>query len=385
MYCPTRSILLVTFDVRRRGGIERLSLHVATSLRRAGHRVKVIYPSAWFPGSVGRWLGRASFALKLAAAVPFADAVVSMHALLLEPLHVIRRAIQLIGARRSQRLHCWMHGIEVWGAALDPVQSGLERCDSLIASSAFTRDRVLETPGRWPPTVVIHPMADLVGEAEPPSEMPSVPRLITIARLDIGWGYKGHRLVIAALAGLRRQGILPAGFRWDVIGDGNDRTNLEAEASALGIADLCIFHGDLPDADLRCLLRASSAMVMPSPYSPGSGGRASGEGFGIVYLEAALAGRASIACRSGGQADLIEDGVNGVLVEPDVESIASALRRLLSDPSAFGRLGAAARARALAEFGIARFDERIKAMVATTAAGVRAAGPRDVAAVPPRD
>lgn len=382
MYCRPQDILLVTFDVRRRGGIERLSLHVAESLRRTGHRVTVVYPAAWFPGTVGRWLGRLSFVMRVAAAVPFADAVLSMHALLLVPVQPLRNAMRAVGVRRRQRLHCWMHGIEVWGAALDGVRAHLERCDSLAASSAFTRDRVMEQPGRWPPTAVIHPMADLIREDEPPSAMPAQARLITIARLDVGWGYKGHRLVIAALAGLQRRGLLPPGFRWDVVGDGNDRVNLEAEAAALGIADACSFHGDVPDSKVRRLLQSSSAMIMPSPYSPGRGGRAAGEGFGIVYLEAALAGRASIACRSGGQADLIEDGVNGVLVDPDAQSVAEGVQALLADPGACKRLGDAARARAISGFGVATFDRRIAALVAGDAGALRAEGPTDAAAAP---
>ena len=47
---------------------------------------------------------------------------------------------------------------------------------------------------------------------------------------------------------------------------------------------------------------------MPSHFHIGGNGEATGEGFGIVYLEAALAGRASIACDQGGQTDFIVDG-----------------------------------------------------------------------------
>ena len=52
---------------------------------------------------------------------------------------------------------------------------------------------------------------------------------------------------------------------------------------------------------------------MPSGFSIDASGQATGEGFGIAYLEAAMAGRASIGARLGGQQDFILDGKTGWL------------------------------------------------------------------------
>jgi glycosyltransferase involved in cell wall biosynthesis len=69
------------------------------------------------------------------------------------------------------------------------------------------------------------------------------------------------------------------------------------------------------------------------------------EGLGRVIIEALCRGRPVVGSRVGGIADLLEDGVNGVLVEPgDTEALAEALVRVLSNRTLVERLAEAARA-----------------------------------------
>ena len=86
---------------------------------------------------------------------------------------------------------------------------------------------------------------------------------------------------------------------------------------------------------------------------------ATSEGFGIVYLEAVLAGRASIACDQGGQTDFILDGETGWLIPPNANALRDTLSDLLHHPQEFQRRGALARARALKHFGQERFDQSL--------------------------
>jgi phosphatidylinositol alpha-1,6-mannosyltransferase len=75
------------------------------------------------------------------------------------------------------------------------------------------------------------------------------------------------------------------------------------------------------------------------------------EGFGIVFVEAALAGRPSIAGRSGGTADAVVDEVTGLVVDTERPGeLTGALRRLLGDADLRRRFGRAADARARAQF-----------------------------------
>jgi glycogen(starch) synthase len=93
--------------------------------------------------------------------------------------------------------------------------------------------------------------------------------------------------------------------------------------------------GPILGPDKQDLLAATDVFVLPSRI----------DSFGIVYLEAWAYGNPVIGARAGGVPDVIEDGVDGLLVEfGDVAGIATAIESLLSDPSrarAFGQRGRA--------------------------------------------
>lgn len=90
----------------------------------------------------------------------------------------------------------------------------------------------------------------------------------------------------------------------------------------------------LPTEDVVEALDASTLLLLPSRS----------EGLPRVVVEALLRGRPLVASRAGGIPDLVEDGRNGVLLDPDDhDAFAETLVRLLSDRSEAERLAAAAR------------------------------------------
>jgi glycosyltransferase involved in cell wall biosynthesis len=121
----------------------------------------------------------------------------------------------------------------------------------------------------------------------------------------------------------------------------------------------------LTNAEVAEALDGATVLVLPSRS----------EGLPRVVLEAFARGRGVIACRAGGVPDLVEDGVNGLLVDPgDAAQLADALVRVLADRSLAELIGAEARRRA--ERWIATPDE-YAAMVRTLvdeAAAKRSAG-----------
>ena len=347
-------ILLLSFDVRRQGGIERLSLQIQRSLERRGEYVVMLCPQRLGPGALGRQLGRLRFLLKLAWYLPKARQILCMHALLLRP-------VLWLGQLRpkQQPLHCWLHGIEVWGSALDPVKGALQQCSGLIASSSFTRTQLLECTPSWPAIHVVHPLADLIDPREQVEPLPKNLRLLTVARMDAGERYKGHRLVLAALHQLKASKALPDGWQWRVVGVGNDRQTIEQLSQNWQLGPWVRFLGSLSDAELKRELCTCSLLLMPSAFAINRDGKASGEGFGIVYLEAAQAGRASIACKLGGQSDLIEDGNTGWLIDPDSSELAALLIDLMNRPADLAAAGKRARERAVNQFSEAAFDQAL--------------------------
>ena len=365
-------ILLVTYDVRRRGGIERLSLQVRDALLQVGHPCHLLATRRLGPGPVGRLAGQAWFLLQLTWWLPRSRLVFSMHALLLRPI-LLLAAIPGLRPARQGRL-CWLHGIEVWGANLPPLLSDLRRCDGLAASSGFSCDQVRPLLGEQPPIAVIHPCAEdlpaepagdsLLGTQASGLAPPPGMRLLTVARMVRQERYKGHELILEALALLRQGGLLDPGLRWRVVGSGDDRSRLQERARALGLDGQIDWLGGLSDRELQREYRDCSLVLMPSAFALLRDGTAQGEGFGITYLEAALAGRASIAADRGGQTDLIIDSQTGWLVPPRPQSLADLLERLQRDPEEVWACGARARHHAETSFSPAVQRQRLARLVA---------------------
>ena len=338
-------ILLVTYDVRRPGGIERLSLQVFEQLQRLGLQPRLLATRHIGPGLFGRWLGRLWFLLQLLWWLPQAQSVFSMHVLLLKPL----RLRALFPGLAARPLYCWLHGIEVWGKALAAARRDLRACTALAASSSFTAQQVSDGLSACPPITVVHPCSDLQFPEQIPA--PGLPlRLLTVARLDAGERYKGHDQILDALHRLQQQGDLDPELRWIVVGDGNDRQRLQDKALRLGLAAQIDWRGRLSDQQLIEEFLTCSVFVMPSGFSIDAAGQATGEGFGIAYLEAAMAGRASIGALFGGQQDLIIDGETGWLVSAVDQSLLELLRRLSSDSLPLEKAGRQAYKRASALF-----------------------------------
>ncbi|MFN2369970.1 MAG: glycosyltransferase family 4 protein, partial [Candidatus Krumholzibacteriia bacterium] len=94
------------------------------------------------------------------------------------------------------------------------------------------------------------------------------------------------------------------------------------------------------------------------------------EGFGLAAAEAQAAGLPVIAGDASSLPEIVADGTTGLLVPPgDAAALATALRRLLDDPALARRLGAAGRARVLAEFPRGRTLDRLLALTAAAPPG----------------
>jgi glycosyltransferase involved in cell wall biosynthesis len=159
--------------------------------------------------------------------------------------------------------------------------------------------------------------------------------------------YKGHDVLIDAwpLVEARHPGA-----RLVIAGDGDDRTRLEQKARALGV-DGITFTGPVDAATRAALYRDAAFFVMPS----------TGEGFGLVYLEAMRAGLACIG-GPGAPAEIIRHGVTGLIVEPG--AVARAVIELFGDPAACATMGQAGAARVQEHFTSDAFGRRLTAVFA---------------------
>ena len=92
-------------------------------------------------------------------------------------------------------------------------------------------------------------------------------------------------------------------------GEGDDRPRLEALAARLGLGEKARFVGSVVPEELPDYLRLADVFVMPS----------TGEGFGIVFLEALATGIHVIGGNKDGSLDPLADGQLGQLIDPDNE------------------------------------------------------------------
>ena len=117
------------------------------------------------------------------------------------------------------------------------------------------------------------------------------------------------------------------------------RQALEAEAARAGQTQAFRILGALPpdSPELADAYAAADVFVLPSLHEP----------FGIVVLEAWSASRPVVASRIGGLLDLVADGENGLLADPErPETFADAIARVLDDPALAERLASAGRRKA---------------------------------------
>lgn len=196
-----------------------------------------------------------------------------------------------------------------------------------------------------------HPTAGNADAKERLGIAPGTPLIGTVGRLE---PRKGTATLLAATAALRAGGRHDAALV--VVGDGPLRAELEAEAARLGIGAQVRWLGDR--SEVGAVLEALDVFVLPSRT----------EGMSNALLEAMATARPVVATAVGGTPEVIADGVSGLLVPADdAAAMATAIGRLLDDPRAAARLGAAARQTVEERYGARSMVRRLEAVYAAVA------------------
>ncbi|MEY2565390.1 MAG: hypothetical protein QOH88_3583 [Verrucomicrobiota bacterium] len=249
-------------------------------------------------------------------------------------------------------VHLIIHGIDAWKPSGKPLlKSTLKKLDGFIAVSHVTKERFQSWSGLRFDQGVLLPNCVNLGAFQPgPKSAALMERyglegrktLMTLGRLAAVERYKGFDEIIELLPRLAQ--TFP-GIAYLVCGDGPDRARLVAKARLFN-CDVFDVMGE-PNADLRrgnetsarpCVIftgrvaesekadhyRLADVYVMPS----------SGEGFGIVYLEALACGVPVIGSKADGSREALREGKLGILVDPrDPEDIYEAIVRVLNMPN----------------------------------------------------
>jgi len=229
--------------------------------------------------------------------------------------------------------------------------------DRVICVSEAVREVALEREGLPPErTVVIRN-----GVATSP---PTLSKAETHAlRAELGLGQED--LVVGMVANLNRA-VKGAGYfiealpliarevpeaRFLLVGEGAEREGLMARANELGVGDRTIFTGFRTDVDRMYSLIDVSVLTSLS------------EGLSITILESMSAGLPVVATRVGGNPELVDEGVTGLLVPPrDPQSFAEAVVALLRDPARRREMGEAGLRRVREEFSLPMVADRYQAL-----------------------
>lgn len=161
-----------------------------------------------------------------------------------------------------------------------------------------------------------------------------VPLLLSVGRLV---PKKGMADLISACQLLRERGVR---FNCAIVGEGPLRDELDRRIAALQLGDRVRLLGAMAH-DSLIELYGRAALFTLACHVTEDGDR---DGIPNVLVEAMASRLPVVSTRVSGIPELVEDGHNGVLVEPRAPvALADALQRLLEDPQARARLGAAAR------------------------------------------
>jgi phosphatidylinositol alpha-1,6-mannosyltransferase len=358
------SIVGLFTDVLPAGGVQRAGRHVAAVAAKFAsdrgmafcflslndpqglHTVRVGSLEFSVSGHAGSKIAFALAALRAAGRGPTVIFALHPH---LAPIVSLMR---LRG--RNCRSLVFTHGVEVWQPLGWPRGGALRHADLVLGPSADTVQHLVSEQGVSPGKAQRLPWgldpefeARVAARASlaPPSEFPRSGRIIlTVGRWDSSEKYKGADTLIEALPRVLKAAPDAALV---LVGDGNDQPRLEKLARDLQVSNHAYFLRGLAPEQLSACYANCDVFALPS----------SGEGFGMVFLEAMAYGKPVIGGAHGGIPDIVEEGTTGLLVpHGDADRLAGAIEFIFEDPKRAVDMGAHGRERVATSFSFARFQ-----------------------------
>lgn len=190
-----------------------------------------------------------------------------------------------------------------------------KKATGIIAQSGFAKDILFEKT-KAKNIKVIHNPVNIINKVDCTPQK----RIVTVGRLS---PEKGHRFLIEAFADLKTNE-----FELSIVGDGKEMENLKKLAAELNVEKRVIFHGHLKGFAFQ--LSEAQIFILPSLK----------EGFPNALLEAMSVPMACITTDFfQGNNEIIENGVNGLIVQPqDAKEMTHAMELLINDESLRNKL-----------------------------------------------
>ena len=258
-----------------------------------------------------------------------------------------------------------LHLDDAWGYDRPMIYQAIRQANAYIAHTPYERDHLVEQKAI--PASKIH----LIGAGVELD--PLVPADGRAWRQAQGWGDEPVVVMLGKQVTRKRFDLLIAAMQtvWSqhpsarlLLAGG--RTSYTAKIEQM-ISELpppmqanVMLRSDFNEADKAAMLTASDIFVLPSGH----------ESFGIAFIEAWACAKPVIGARRGALASLIEEGHDGLLFDyPNAASLALTILTLLADPDRRQQMGAAGRAKVLAQFTWEKVTAQVRAVYEAVARG----------------
>lgn len=260
----------------------------------------------------------------------------------------------ITGRLIRQPVLIYAHGEELtsWGRGkkFETMCFALTHADWVLSNSDYTREILIDLIGVERQRIVVtYPTVDesRFRPGLPADDLRKSLGLTEKQKLILSVGRlqprKGFDFLIRVLPALLQHGL---DVHYALIGIGDDQERLQQLVQEKDLTGHVHFLGHVSYDDLPRWYNACDLFVMPNRDIAGDT-----EGFGLVFLEAAASGKASVAGKAGGTASAVVDGETGLRVDGEKEEeIIQALTQLLTNTNQAEKMGSRARQRVLENF-----------------------------------
>ena len=170
---------------------------------------------------------------------------------------------------------------------------------------------------------------------------------------------KGIKIILAACSILVKQGFI--NFHCHIVGASSKEYSVEqlrADIREQGLNDYLTVHGAKYGEEKNAIMEQSDAFLSPTSYH--------NECFPLVLLEAMQHALPIIATPVGAIPDIVEGGVNGILVpERDAEALACAMKRLMEAPELALQMGQCGKEKYLANYTTEQFEQGLMGIISS--------------------
>jgi glycosyltransferase involved in cell wall biosynthesis len=250
---------------------------------------------------------------------------------------------RLLGIDFTFTVHGWH---DLYKQPPEDLQEMILSSKQTITVCEYNRDHLLKTYEVPDTRVCVVRCGITMKDFLPPESGSRQPGLIvSVGRLHY---HKAYHNLVSACELLRTRGMP---FRCLIVGDGELRGELKKQIAALGLGGIVELLGEKSNEEVRNILCSAQVFVLPSIV----------EVLGMANVEAMATGLPVVATGVFGVPELVENGVTGLLCEPDNPSeLADRLQTLLSDPDRCLSMGRRGREKVLQEYDIAKQVKKLE-------------------------